>query len=132
MQPPENFNNPSGKSGDTGAVAGPQCGASMPREMRFCRACGHRLGEGPAEYTETTRFPNVTAQSPRVTTPAYLPPQGGPIANQANWNYPQKKRRKLSGMAWIFIVIAALFVVGGTLSANSAEMKIKIQAIPLN
>jgi hypothetical protein len=117
MQPPENFNNPSGKSGDTGAIACPQCGASMPREMRFCRACGHRLGEGPAEYTETTRFPNVTAQSPRVTTPAYLPPQGGPIANQANWNHPQKKRRKLSGMAWIFIIIAALFVVGGALSA---------------
>jgi len=85
--------------------------------MRFCRACGHRLGEGPAEYTETTRFPNVTAQSPRVTTPAYLPPQGAPIANQANWNYPQKKRHKLSGMAWIFIIIAALFVVGGSLSA---------------
>jgi S1-C subfamily serine protease len=89
----------------------------MPREMRFCRACGHRLGEGTAEYTETTRFPNVTAQSPRVTSAAYLPPQGGPVANQANWNYPQKKRRKLSGMAWIFIIIAALFVVGGVMSA---------------
>jgi len=89
----------------------------MPREMRFCRACGHRLGEGPPEYTETTRFPNVTAQSPRVTTPAYLPPQGGPIANQASWNYSHKKRHKLSGMAWIFIIIAALFVVGGVMSA---------------
>jgi hypothetical protein len=41
--------------------------------------------------------PNVTAQSPRVTSAAYLPPQGGPIANQNSWNYPQKKRRKLSG-----------------------------------
>jgi len=89
----------------------------MPREMRFCRACGHRLGEGPAEYTETTRFPNVTAQSPRVTSAAYLPPQGAPIANQTNWNYPQKKRHGLSGMAWILIIIAALFVVGGALSA---------------
>ncbi len=89
----------------------------MPREMRFCRVCGHRLGEGPAEYTETTRFPNVTAQSPRVTSAAYLPPQGAPVATQANWNYPQKKRRKLSGMAWIFIIIATLFVVGGVMSA---------------
>jgi membrane-associated protease RseP (regulator of RpoE activity) len=117
MQPPQDFNNAPGNSGDTGAIACPQCGASMPREMRFCRTCGHRLGEGPADYTETTRFPNVTAQSPRVTTPAYLPPQGGPIANQANWNHPHKKRRKLSGMAWIFIIIAALFVVGGVMSA---------------
>ncbi|HXT65116.1 MAG TPA: PDZ domain-containing protein [Pyrinomonadaceae bacterium] len=114
MQPPDNLNHP---SGDSGTIACTQCGAPMPREMRFCRACGHRLGEGPAEYTETTRFPNVTAQSPRVTSAAYLPPQGGPIANQANWNYPQKKRRRLSGMAWIFIIIAALFVVGGALSA---------------
>jgi len=117
MQPPENLNKSSGQSGDSGMIGCPQCGASMPREMRFCRACGHRLGEGPAEYTETTRFPNVTAQAPRVTTPAYLPPQGGPIANQANWNYSQKKRRRLSGMTWILIVIAFLFVMGGAFSA---------------
>jgi hypothetical protein len=117
MQPPENLNNSSGQPGDSGVIGCPQCGASMPREMRFCRACGHRLGEGPAEYTETTRLPNVTAQSPRVTSAAYLPPQAAPIANQASWNYPQKKRRKLGGMAWIFIIIAALFVVGGVMSA---------------
>jgi S1-C subfamily serine protease len=89
----------------------------MPREMRFCRACGHRLGEGPAEYTETVRLGTNTVPGARATSPAYLPPQGGPIANQASWNYPQKKRRKLSGMAWIFIIIAALFVVGGVMSA---------------
>lgn len=116
MQPPENLNNPSGQPGDSSALNCPQCGASMPREMRFCRACGNRLGEGPAEYTETVRLGTTTAGA-RATTPAYLPPQGGPIANQANWNYPQKKRRKLSGMAWIFIIIAALFVMGGVLSA---------------
>lgn len=34
----------------------PNCGAPMPREMRFCRACGCRLGEGIEEYTETVRF----------------------------------------------------------------------------
>jgi membrane-associated protease RseP (regulator of RpoE activity) len=121
MQPPENLNNPSGPQRDSGEIGCPQCGASMPREMRFCRACGHRLGEGPAEYTETVRL-GTTTSGARATTPAYLPPQGGPIANQANWNYPQKKRRKLSGMAWIFIVIAALFVVGGTLSALRKRM----------
>jgi membrane-associated protease RseP (regulator of RpoE activity) len=115
MQSPENFNNSSGSSGDTGAIACPQCGASMPREMRFCRACGHRLGEGPAEYTETVPLGTTTAPGARATSPAYLPPQGGPLANQAN--YPHKKRRKLSGMAWIFIIIAALFVVGGVMSA---------------
>ncbi len=35
----------------------------MPREMRFCRACGQRLGEGLAEYVETVRFD----YSPRAT-----------------------------------------------------------------
>ena len=117
MQPPQDINHSSGQPGDTGAIACPQCGASMPREMRFCRACGHRLGEGPAEYTETVRLGTDTAHGARATSPAYLPPQGGPIANQSTWNYPQKKRRKLSGMAWILIIIAALFIVGGVMSA---------------
>jgi membrane-associated protease RseP (regulator of RpoE activity) len=30
----------------------------MPREMRFCRLCGYRLGEGVAEYAETVRLDN--------------------------------------------------------------------------
>ena len=43
----------------------------MPRELRFCRNCGFRLGEGPAEYTETVRFQNGqrgTAAANRATT----------------------------------------------------------------
>lgn len=28
----------------------------MPGQMRFCRMCGYRLGEGVAEYAETIRF----------------------------------------------------------------------------
>jgi len=54
------------------------CRAAMPREMRFCRACGQRLGEGLAEYVETIRFD----QSPRAANHAgqrvaasELPPQ---------------------------------------------------------
>lgn len=34
----------------------PGCRAAMPVEMRFCRLCGYRLGEGVAEYAETMRF----------------------------------------------------------------------------
>jgi len=113
MQPPDHVNH---QSGDRGTIACTQCGAPMPREMRFCRACGHRLGEGPPEYTETTRFPNVTAQTPRATSP-YIPPQGGPMTYQPGTPYPAKRKRKLSGMTWIIIIIAALFVMGGALSA---------------
>jgi membrane-associated protease RseP (regulator of RpoE activity) len=42
----------------------------MPREMRFCRACGCRLGEGVEEYTETVRFqaPPVTGRARKART----------------------------------------------------------------
>ena len=36
----------------------PNCRTQMPSELRFCRACGFRLGEGVAEFTETVRFQN--------------------------------------------------------------------------
>lgn len=68
------------QTNDAGATLGtlcPNCHAEMPREMRFCRACGFRLGEGVAEFTETVRFANVqtgpaqsaaTSNAPRVAT----------------------------------------------------------------
>jgi PDZ domain-containing protein len=45
-----------GNSNAQSISACPNCGVPMPREMRFCRACGCRLGEGVEEYTETVRF----------------------------------------------------------------------------
>ncbi|HWT01704.1 MAG TPA: PDZ domain-containing protein [Pyrinomonadaceae bacterium] len=39
-----------------GATNCPNCGTLMPPELRFCRACGHRMGEGFEEYSETMRF----------------------------------------------------------------------------
>ncbi len=42
----------------------PNCNALMPRAMRFCRACGCRLGEGVEEYTETVRFQSAPNTSP--------------------------------------------------------------------
>jgi S1-C subfamily serine protease len=114
MQPQDNFNNPSGGTGDTGGIVCSECGAPMPQGMRFCRACGHRLGEGPAEYTETVRFPHATATGPQGT--AFPPNYAAPIAQQsASFHY--KKKRRLSGMAWIIILIAMLFVLGGVLTA---------------
>ena len=79
MQPQEPVNNPSG-AGDSGAIACSQCGAPMPREMRFCRACGNRLGEGPAEYTETVRLPNAQATGPQYSN--FNPNYTAPIAKQ--------------------------------------------------
>jgi ribosomal protein L40E len=44
------------QAGTAAVTVCPKCGAQMPAEMRFCRACGFRLGEGVAEFTETVRF----------------------------------------------------------------------------
>jgi hypothetical protein len=47
----------------------PNCRLQMPREMRFCRACGFRLGEGVAEFTETVRFEKAASgEKPRTQT----------------------------------------------------------------
>lgn len=63
MQAEPKLSNTQAVPADTGAgILCPNCRAQMPREMRFCRACGFRLGEGVAEFTETARFqPSVTA-----------------------------------------------------------------------
>lgn len=48
----------------------------MPREMRFCRACGCRLGEGVEEYTETVRFERApeTLRNGKSRTAWAMPP----------------------------------------------------------
>lgn len=48
----------------------PNCGALMPAELRFCRACGCRMGEGLEEYNETMRFDDAaqTARGERKRT----------------------------------------------------------------
>lgn len=57
------------------------CGALMPRELRFCRACGCRLGEGIEEYTETARFEQAseTGRSGKSRTAWAMPPFVTPI-----------------------------------------------------
>ena len=115
MQPQNNLNNPSGGTGDTGGIVCTECGAPMPQGMRFCRACGHRLGEGSAEYTETVRFPHATATGPQGTP--FMPNYAGALTQQPGAGFPYKKKRRISGMAWIIILIAALFVLGGVLTA---------------
>lgn len=93
-----------------------QCGAPMPKEMRFCRACGHRLGEGPAEYTPTVRFSNVTGAASGATTPFY-PGVNAPLAQQPATSYPKKRRLGFTGMTWLWIILGLFFLTGGVLSA---------------
>src|SRR5947209_15537867 len=64
----------------------PNCRTLMPSEMRFCRACGCRLGEGVEEYTETVRFDNAphTARNQKSKTAAPVPPIVPPFGAR-NW-----------------------------------------------
>ena len=74
------------------------CQSTMPAELRFCRNCGFRLGEGSADYTETMRFGGE-----------YPPPGSGPVV--------KKSRRKMSGMAWIFVGLLIFFIGAAAFTA---------------
>lgn len=77
------------------------CHSAMPSELRFCRNCGFRLGEGVAEYTPTVRFDGTTVPARSAT--------GAPA--------PIKKKKRMSGMAWIFMALLFFFVGAAALTA---------------
>ena len=83
----------------------------MPSELRFCRNCGFRLGEGAAEYTETVRFDgsNVPAMAAAASV-------------------QRKRRRKISGMTWIFIGLLAFFVCAAAFTAIVTPFRPQIQS----
>ncbi len=109
MKPQENFS--------AGEQLCTQCGAPMPKEMRFCRSCGNRLGEGPAEYTETVRFPGATASPAAGTTPFY-PSVNAPLMQQTGArSYKRRRHLGFTGMTWMWIALAVFFAGGGLMSA---------------
>src|SRR4029078_4162217 len=90
-------------------------GLPMPKELRFCRNCGFRLGEGAAEYTETVRFQNA-------------PPGTLPGNNAGNFGYvggrlaaspamPRKRRSRISGTAKLFVALIVFFVLAGVFTS---------------
>jgi PDZ domain len=78
------------------------CHSAMPSELRFCRNCGFRLGEGVAEYNETLRFDS---------TRAGMVPGGSALPSST------KKRRRMSGMAWIFVALLVFFIGAAAFTA---------------
>jgi hypothetical protein len=77
------------------------CHSAMPSELRFCRNCGFRLGEGVAEYTETVRFDGSSV----------------PAAGAAAIPVSTRKRRRMSGMAWVFVALLVFFVGAAAFTA---------------
>jgi predicted metalloprotease with PDZ domain len=104
---------------DAGATTCGNCRLPMPKELRFCRNCGFRLGEGAAEYTETVRFQNAP--------PGTLPGAGAPHAG--NFGYaggpmtatpqglPYKRRKRISGTAKLFMALILFFVVAAVFTS---------------
>ena len=83
----------------------------MPAELRFCRNCGFRLGEGLAEYTPTVRFDGAHPQVAAVT---------GAVV-------PRKRRRKITGMTWIFVGLLAFFVCAAAFTAIVTPFRPHVQ-----
>jgi hypothetical protein len=114
MESEDKFNETRPNSGDQGDTKlCPQCGAPMPGEMRFCRSCGQRLGEGPAEYTETVRFASATAPPNGRSTSPFMPGVHAPIAQQS---FRRRGRLGFTGMTWIWVALALFFASGGAMS----------------
>ncbi|MGB9180100.1 MAG: PDZ domain-containing protein [Pyrinomonadaceae bacterium] len=121
----------------------PNCRAEMPREMRFCRLCGFRLGEGVAEYTETVRFqtPHAGASRPTQTADAARaaatsgPNDWSAMAHNANrqpadytraelgrWDDGRKrKRRRMHWFIWPILGLAIATASGGIIRTINIE-----------
>lgn len=100
----------------------PSCGAPLVDGMRFCRMCGHRLGEGLAEYVETVRFDRMTDLS-GMPTPQGNQSMTGATGGQTTLMTPAPhaplaptwKPRRGKKRTWLFLLIAFFMVtvVGG-------------------
>lgn len=82
------------------------CHSTMPAELRFCRNCGFRLTTGTGGYTGT--------QYPEVSSAA------APAAN--------KKKRRMSGLSWIFVGLLVFFVGAAAFTALIAPKHIPAPA----
>jgi hypothetical protein len=96
------------------------CHLPMPRELRFCRNCGFRLGEGSAEYTETVRFQNVPpgtlpGNSSQMSSAGFGFP-AGPMAASPGRRI-RKRRGRMSGMTWMFLGLLIFFIAAAGFTA---------------
>lgn len=84
------------------------CHSAMPAELRFCRNCGFRLGDSVAEYTETVRFGGE---------------RGAVVPGAVSAPMAAKKRRRMSGMAWVFVGLLIFFIGAAAFTAVISPMR---------
>ena len=73
------------------------CNSAMPSELRFCRNCGFRLTSATGAYTGTHY---TDGMQPAAAT-GVMP----------------KKKRRMSGMSWIFVGLLVFFVCAAAFTA---------------
>ena len=66
------------------------CHSAMPSDLRFCRNCGFRLADSMGTYTATAESGSLPAKA---------------------------KRRKMSGLSWLFIGLLVFFIGGAAFTA---------------
>ena len=96
----------------------------MPAGLRFCRNCGYRLGEGPAEYTETVRFPGGSG----ATQQPYAPNYAAPLAASPTSAFG-KTRKRMSGMSWMFIGLLIFFLAAAAFTAIVTPIRRNVTSI---
>ena len=79
------------------------CHSVMPSELRFCRNCGFRLTSLAGTYTGT-QYPDVM-----------------PVGSGTG-SAPLKKKRRMSGMSWLFVGLLVFFVCAAAFTALVAPV----------
>ena len=75
------------------------CRSTMPSDLRFCRNCGFRLADSMGAFTGSSEV---------ATTSGAL---------------PAKKRRRMSGLAWLFVGLLAFFIGAAAFTALVAPVR---------
>jgi predicted metalloprotease with PDZ domain len=77
----------------------------MPSDLRFCRNCGFRLTHNLGGYTGDNQY-LAPGEAPTAVLPA-----------------TERKKRRMSGMSWIFVGLLVFFIGAAAFTALVAPMK---------
>jgi S1-C subfamily serine protease len=80
----------------------------MPSDLRFCRNCGFRLANAMGDYT-----------GPQVTS----------LDDVARGSAVPKRKRRISGMSWIFIGLLVFFVCAAAFTALVSPIRNNVRSV---
>ena len=92
-------------SGPSNQTICSNCRSTMPSDLRFCRNCGFRLADSMGSYTGASEV---------ATTSGAL---------------PAKKRRRMSGLAWLFVGLLVFFIGAAAFTALVAPVRQQVGVV---